>query len=75
MPNLAEWRLTDTGWLQVFVDNERAGRSFFNLAAFPTLTITLRASELGDSRQAQSKMPPKASGSQRSRILMATRST
>ena len=32
MPNLAEWRLTDTGWLQVFVDGERAGRSFFNLA-------------------------------------------
>jgi len=32
MPNLAEWRLTETGWLQVFVDGERAGRSFFNLA-------------------------------------------
>ena len=32
MPNLAEWRLTDTGWVQVFVDGERAGRSFFNLA-------------------------------------------
>jgi glyoxylase I family protein len=32
MPNLAEWRLTDTGWVQVFVDDQRAGRSFFNLA-------------------------------------------
>ncbi len=32
MPNLAEWRLTDTGWVQVFVDVERAGASFFNLA-------------------------------------------
>lgn len=32
MPNLVEWRLTDTGWVQVFVDGERAGRSFFNLA-------------------------------------------
>jgi hypothetical protein len=32
MPNLAEWRLTDTGWVQVFVDGARAGRSFFNLA-------------------------------------------
>ena len=32
MPNLAEWRLTDTGWVQVFVDEERAGRTFFNLA-------------------------------------------
>lgn len=32
MPNLAEWRLTDTGWVQLFVDGERAGRSFFNLA-------------------------------------------
>jgi glyoxylase I family protein len=32
MPSLVEWRLTDTGWVQVFVDGERAGRSFFNLA-------------------------------------------
>jgi glyoxylase I family protein len=32
MPNLAEWRLTDTGWVQVFVDGARAGRSFFDLA-------------------------------------------
>jgi predicted enzyme related to lactoylglutathione lyase len=32
MPNLSEWRLTDTGWVQVFVDAERAGRSYFNLA-------------------------------------------
>lgn len=32
MPNLAEWRLTDTGWVQVFIDGERAGRTFFNLA-------------------------------------------
>jgi predicted enzyme related to lactoylglutathione lyase len=32
MPNLAEWRLTDTGWVRVFVDGERAGGSFFNLA-------------------------------------------
>jgi glyoxylase I family protein len=32
MSNVAEWRLTDTGWVQVFVDADRAGRSFFNLA-------------------------------------------
>jgi glyoxylase I family protein len=32
MPSLAEWRITDTGWLQVFCDPERAGRSAFNLA-------------------------------------------
>lgn len=32
MPNLSEWRLTDSGWVQVFVDEERAGRSFFNMA-------------------------------------------
>jgi glyoxylase I family protein len=32
MPNLSEGRLTDTGWIQVFVDEERAGRSFFNVA-------------------------------------------
>jgi glyoxylase I family protein len=32
MPNLVEWRLTDNGWVQVFVDADRAGRSFFNVA-------------------------------------------
>ena len=32
MPNLAEWRLTENGWVQVFVDGDRAGRSFFNIA-------------------------------------------
>lgn len=32
MPNLAEWRLTDNGWVQVFVDGDRAGRSIFNVA-------------------------------------------
>ena len=32
MPNVAEWRLTDTGWVQLFVDGGRAGRSFFNIA-------------------------------------------
>ncbi len=32
MPNLVEWQLTDTGWVQVFVDAARAGRSFFNVA-------------------------------------------
>jgi glyoxylase I family protein len=32
MPNLSEWRLTDTGWVQVFVDEQRAGKTFFNVA-------------------------------------------
>lgn len=32
MSNLAEWRLTDTAWVQVFVDGDQAGRTFFNLA-------------------------------------------
>ncbi len=30
--NLAEWRLTDTGWLQVFHEPERAGTSMANVA-------------------------------------------
>lgn len=30
--SLAEWRITDTGWLQVFHDPERAGTSMANLA-------------------------------------------
>jgi hypothetical protein len=33
MSNVAEWRLTENGWVQLFVDGERAGKSFFNLAA------------------------------------------
>jgi predicted enzyme related to lactoylglutathione lyase len=32
MPNLAEWQLTDGGWVQVFVDEERAGHTFCNMA-------------------------------------------
>lgn len=32
MPSLLEWRITDTGWIQVFADPERAGRSALNLA-------------------------------------------
>ncbi len=30
--NLAEWRVTDTGWLQFFRDPERAGTSMVNFA-------------------------------------------
>lgn len=30
--SLAEWRVTDTGWLQVFLDRQRAGTSLVNLA-------------------------------------------
>lgn len=30
--NLAEWRVTDTGWLQVFHDPERAGTTMVNFA-------------------------------------------
>jgi len=32
MPSLAEFQVTDTGWIQVFVDPERAGRSAINVA-------------------------------------------
>ena len=33
MPDsLAEWRITDTGWLQVFRDPDHAGHSMANLA-------------------------------------------
>lgn len=30
--DLAEWRVTETGWLQVFCDAERAGSSMVNFA-------------------------------------------
>ena len=32
MPGLADWRLTDTGWVQVFRDTDRAGSTMLNLA-------------------------------------------
>ena len=32
MSSLFEWRITDAGWVQVFADPERAGRSALNLA-------------------------------------------
>lgn len=31
MPTLADWHLTDSAWVQVFHDPERAGTSVFNL--------------------------------------------
>ena len=32
MPSLSEWRVTDSGWVQVSVDAERAGTGLLNLA-------------------------------------------
>lgn len=32
MPTLAEWQVVPQGWLQVFLDPDRAGSSLFNLA-------------------------------------------
>jgi hypothetical protein len=32
MVNLAEWRVTDTGWVQVTVDSSRAGQALLNFA-------------------------------------------
>ena len=32
MPSLVEWRVTDGGWVQVYVDPDRAGRAQLNLA-------------------------------------------
>jgi glyoxylase I family protein len=32
MDTLVEWRVTDTGWLQVFHDDDRAGRALLNFA-------------------------------------------
>jgi glyoxylase I family protein len=32
METLVEWRVTDTGWIQVFLDPERAGSTLLNFA-------------------------------------------
>ena len=62
MPNLAEWRLTDTGWVQVFIDGERAGRTFFNLAV-SDLDEHVDKLEPADSALARFRTPPKACAS------------
>ncbi|QJY48582.1 VOC family protein [Pseudonocardia broussonetiae] len=48
MPPLAEWRLTEGGWVQVWVDAERAGRGLLNLAVddLPAHVEGLRAAGL-----------------------------
>ena len=32
MVTLVEWRVTDTGWIQVFLDRDRAGKTLLNFA-------------------------------------------
>lgn len=32
METLVEWRVTDTGWIQVFLDRDRAGKTLLNFA-------------------------------------------
>jgi len=32
MPSLAEWRVTDAGWVQLTVDHDRAGNGLLNFA-------------------------------------------
>jgi glyoxylase I family protein len=32
MPTLVEWQVTDAGWVQVTVDNDRAGSGLLNFA-------------------------------------------
>lgn len=32
MPTLVEWRVIDNGWVQVFVDQQRAGNGLLNFA-------------------------------------------
>jgi len=48
MPTLAEWHLTEGGWVQVWVDHERAGRGLLNLAVddLPAHLAGLRAAGL-----------------------------
>lgn len=52
MPGLADWHLTDTAWVQVFRDRERAGRTFLNLAvddlAAHTAALAARGITLGE---------------------------
>lgn len=52
MPGLADWHLTDTAWLQVFRDRERAGRTFLNFAvadlAAHTAELATRGITLGE---------------------------
>lgn len=47
MDTLAEWRVTDTGWLQVALDKDRAGHG---LANFAVDDLTAHLAQLSDRR-------------------------
>jgi predicted enzyme related to lactoylglutathione lyase len=52
METLVEWRITDTGWIQVFHDPERAGSTLLNFAVDDldrqVAEVTGRGLSLGD---------------------------
>lgn len=47
MPVLVEWQVVPGGWVQVFVDDERAGRGLLNFAVDDLEAHVARAAERG----------------------------
>lgn len=62
MDGLAEWQLTDTGWLQVFADPDRAGHSATTLGVDDLDAVVGALAERGIelSRQTTSRGQPLA---------------
>jgi hypothetical protein len=71
METLVEWRITETGWVQVFHDPDRAGSTLVNFAVDD---LDAQAAELAarglDSMR--SELPTRVSGLPASPIRMAT---
>src|ERR1019366_7482915 len=61
METLVEWRITDTGWIQVFHDPERAGSTLLNFAVDDldrqVAEVTDRGLSLGDIQSANQGGP------------------
>ncbi len=55
MESLVEWRLADTGWLQVTVDPDRAGKGLMNLAV---ADLAAQASEVAGRGIATGEIQP-----------------
>lgn len=47
MPVLSEWRVTDSAWVQVFIDADRAGSTFLNFAVDDLAAEMSRLREAG----------------------------
>jgi glyoxylase I family protein len=72
MPNLVEWQVVPAGWVQVFVDDQRAGATVVNLAVDDLDAETDELKQRG-LEPGESSTPTRACGCQGLTIPMGTR--